>query len=125
MNNLPMQWQYHMVERDRGDVAFEDIVHQLNELGAQGWELCGIDYGCWIMKRALWKENLFLKREQTEQRIDAPAVEWETRTLHCRTAAAPEWDELHALLDADWTIAHKLPLWTEGTVWTLKRKKLP
>jgi hypothetical protein len=41
------QWEYRMVTMPR----FVDADAILNNLGKKGWELCGIEYGQFILKR--------------------------------------------------------------------------
>jgi hypothetical protein len=46
-----VKWQYKMVKMQSDTVP--NIEHSLDELGWEGWELCGIDYGCFILKRPI------------------------------------------------------------------------
>ena len=46
------QWEYSMVAQP-SPASIKEIIKTLNELGRKGWEVCGQDYGYWIMKRKL------------------------------------------------------------------------
>ena len=43
------KYEYQLVTMPRGSSV--DIENFLNEYGIEGWELCGIDYGCFVFKR--------------------------------------------------------------------------
>ena len=43
-------WEY-MLEEIPTLATRREVEDKLGELGWSGWELCGIDYGCWILKR--------------------------------------------------------------------------
>lgn len=43
------QWEYNFVTIPAlGPAQAKD---QLNALGADGWEVCGVEYRCWVLKR--------------------------------------------------------------------------
>ena len=46
-------WEYKLVDTLKRPETIKDIELYLNQLGQEGWELCGIDYRCFIMKRKL------------------------------------------------------------------------
>lgn len=51
IKELAMEWEYQLVPQPRNKSALE-LEEYLNDNGKDGWELCGIDYGCFIFKRA-------------------------------------------------------------------------
>ncbi len=44
------KFEYRVVEALPA-VRMETLAKVLNALGSDGWELCGFDYGCMILKR--------------------------------------------------------------------------
>lgn len=50
-----IKWEYMLVLQPKTPTVAED---DLNSLGMDGWELCGIDYGCFIFKRPIPKPPL-------------------------------------------------------------------
>ena len=46
-----MEWEYQMEPMPRNKTV-KEIEDYLNYYGNDGWELCGIEYGCFIFKRA-------------------------------------------------------------------------
>jgi len=45
-------FEYKLVPQPRCQTIAE-VETFLNDYGKQGWALCGIDYGCFILKRSL------------------------------------------------------------------------
>lgn len=43
-------FEYRIVPSPKRSTVSE-LTDALNDLGAQGWELVVLDYGCWILKR--------------------------------------------------------------------------
>lgn len=43
-------FEYRIVPSPKRSTVSE-LTDVLNDLGAQGWELVVLDYGCWILKR--------------------------------------------------------------------------
>ena len=43
-------WEYKLVESPRSS-THEEVKDMLDKLGNEGWELCGVDYGAFILKR--------------------------------------------------------------------------
>lgn len=48
---LNPQWEYALLSQRDVSIRTQTVAEFLNEEGQYGWELCGIDYGCFIMKR--------------------------------------------------------------------------
>jgi hypothetical protein len=47
-----VKWEYKLVSQVRSSTQ-DAVSLVLNRHGKEGWELCGIDYGCFIFKRAV------------------------------------------------------------------------
>jgi hypothetical protein len=50
------QWEYQLVKAPSG-VPITNIEDDLDALGKDGWELCGIHYGYFILKREKQEES--------------------------------------------------------------------
>lgn len=46
-------FEYKLEKMPRGAKSIHAIEMILDNLGLDGWELCGIDYGCFILKREI------------------------------------------------------------------------
>lgn len=44
-------FEYKVTSTRKGGTTFMQLEIDLNELGLEGWELCGIEYGAFIFKR--------------------------------------------------------------------------
>lgn len=43
-----VKWEYQLVPMP---ITSEKALAQLNALGAEGWEVCVVEYRCWVVKR--------------------------------------------------------------------------
>lgn len=46
------RYEYKLVTQDQG-LDRGDIEHELDKHGIEGWELVGIDYGCFFLMREI------------------------------------------------------------------------
>ncbi len=51
--SLP-KWEYLVLPQPKAS-TLDEITAWLNELGAQGWQLCHGDYGAFIFIRPVWQ----------------------------------------------------------------------
>ncbi len=43
-------YEYQLITQPKGLTA-QQVENLLNDMGNDGWELCGTDYGCFMMKK--------------------------------------------------------------------------
>lgn len=47
------KFEYRVQEMQKGGRHLYEVQEELDNYGREGWELCTVEYGCWIFKREL------------------------------------------------------------------------